>query len=423
MTTLVDRSRILSYQTCGRLRFLQYHCRQTGLQLSKLILPLSTGTAIHRGIELLLTNIDIDKTIEIVLNEYSNNVNSKELEIEQNESQLFVFNEQKALIEGLIRVYEKIQLPKLLQEYEVLEVEKEIEFPLYDGFKVCIYCKGTGKEQDDLSTYNCDKCNGTGKQERDESITLMSKPDAILRDKSTGGLVVYSLKTASTWTETNEKQAKYDAQGISELIATEYLLGEEVEAVKMDYLIKGSRNYYTDYQSFEKNKAKLQNSFLCHAYVLDSGFSQNYSIKYTKAKGWQRFNVWEHFTMKEWVDYLFENHYEDLEGLVVSPFPYNRSSEDIEDWKQSVIYQEQQIAQHLDELRAIEPELVGPRESSKEYKELLNKYFIKNRMNCYNYGRICSMAGLCWEGEKSTSLEYEARVPHHEAELVQLNKG
>jgi hypothetical protein len=36
-------------------------------------------------------------------------------------------------------------------------------------------------------------------------LVLMSKPDAILRDRSTNGLVVYSLKTASTWTETNEK--------------------------------------------------------------------------------------------------------------------------------------------------------------------------------------------------------------------------
>jgi hypothetical protein len=42
---------------------------------------------------------------------------------------LYLMN-RKALIEGLIRVYEKIQLPKLLSEYEVLEVEKEIEFPL-----------------------------------------------------------------------------------------------------------------------------------------------------------------------------------------------------------------------------------------------------------------------------------------------------
>jgi hypothetical protein len=287
------------------LRFLQYHCRQTGLQLSKLILPLSTGTAIHRGIELLLTGMDIDKAIDIVLNEYSSEVNSKELEIEQNESQLFVFNEQKALIEGLIRVYEKIQLPKLLAEYEVLEVEKEIEFPLVSHIVYKYSCMDCAREDiyydtfQDLKCYSCKSENLIKEDIIIPDLILMSKPDAILRDKSTNGLVVYSLKTASTWTETNEKQAKYDAQGISELIATEYLMDEEVEAVKMDYLIKGSRNYYTDYQSFEKNKVKLQNSFLCHAYILDSGFSQNYSIKYTKAKGWQRFNVWEHFTMKD----------------------------------------------------------------------------------------------------------------------------
>jgi hypothetical protein len=174
-----------------------------------------------------------------------------------------------------------------------------------------------------------------------------------------------------------------------------------------------------------KTRLSCRIAFLCHAYVLDSGFSQNYSIKYTKAKGWQRFNVWEHFTMKEWVDYLFENHYEELEGLVVSPYPYNRSTSDIQNWIEQVKYQEQQIAQHIDELKQLEPMLVGQRESlSDEYKTKLNQYFGQNRSNCFVYGRYCSFVEHCWSGEKSNSVMFEARKPHHqkELELYQLTK-
>jgi len=275
-TRLVDRSRIISYSTCKRLRFLNYEALGTGIVPVRTNVALSTGSAIHKGVELLLLGNNVDKAVEVAISEYTDLVKSKELELEMNEDQLFVFNEQYSLIEALIRVYEKIQLPKLLSEYEVLEVEKEILYPLVNEIVHGHNCDHTSKhilEGTDLLV-----CDGS----LEPSITLMSKPDAILRDKSTGGLVVYSLKTSSSWNDTNEKANRFDIQGLSELVATEYLYKEEVEAILMNFLIKGSRSFVKD----EFGQAKrIQNSPLVHAYMLDSGFSTEFRLDYTRAKG------------------------------------------------------------------------------------------------------------------------------------------
>jgi hypothetical protein len=416
-----DRSRMLSYSSCPRERFLNYHCRGRGIVLSKLIISLSTGSAIHKGIELLLLGQPVDLAVSAALLGYETEVKSKELELEQNEDQLFVFNEQKALIEGLIRVYEKIQLPRILSEYNVLAVEKEIEYPLvihsYIPCNVCLL------EYKEISKYNpsCPTCVIFNKH-IDKSITLMSKPDAILRDKSTGGLVVYSLKSSSSWTETNEKQNTYDDQGISELVATEYLMKEPVESIKMDFLIKGSRSLYTNPDIVAalsgKPKIKLQNTFLVHPYMCDTGFGNvDIRLDYTKAKGWNRVNIWEEMDIKEWVDMLFEGHYEALEKLIRTPMPYMRDEDDIQDWIEQNTYKEVEIAEKIEKLKVISPELVGAKEATPIYREALNKYFPQNRKSCYSYGRMCTYVDICWHSDKTDELNYEPRVPHHESEL------
>jgi hypothetical protein len=429
MLTLTDRSRILSYQTCPRQRFLQYHALGTGIVPTKKSIPLTTGTAIHRGIQILLLTGDIEKAVEIALSEYTEYISKYELE--DTEDQLFTVNEQKCLIEGLIRVYGIVQYPKLISEYEVLEVEKEIGWNLVDSIHEEEHCiiAGIQIKQEDCIYCIKDKI-------AINNITIMSKPDAILRDKSTNGLVVYSLKTSSSWNDTNEKQNKYDDQGISELIAVENYykykqslkacqLGNdsiEVEAIKMDFLIKGQRTLMAN---GDGTKIKIQNSFIVHPYLLDSGFMNQWSIKYTKAKGWKRVNIWEHMSMKEWIDFLFSDLYDaitgqgDEKGVIVSPVPYNRSTEDVKAWLNQNRYKESLVSQQLNELKELEPNLPGYRETDNEkYKLKLDQYFWQDRHSCFQYGGFCPYSLVCWEGERVASLSYESRTPHHETELI-----
>jgi len=417
--TYIDRSRMKAYKACPRLRFLEYHCQGTGIRLSKENIFLSTGSAIHQGIELLLRGEsvycfecgfnstllqkgincpicekdskyiqlaiinDIDSCVKVATHEYTKLISKKELELDKNENQLFVMQEQRALIEGLIRAFYIVHYPILIDEYEVLDTEREIELELADG------------------------------------LVLMSRPDSVFRDKATQGLVVYSLKSSASWkTDTNELQNKYDDQGISELITSEAFYGEEVEAILMNFVIKGQRMLMGE----AENKVKLQNSFIVHPYMLD-GIGQQFSIKYTKAKGWKRVNIWEEMPVRDWIEILEKDYFEELKGTVVNPYPYNRSTEDIKNWREQNVYQELEIAKHLDELRQLEPSLPGIRESQLSYYQtLLNRYFPQTRNACFSYGKTCQFVMHCWEGVRSDSVEYEARQAHHkpEQELFQI---
>lgn len=489
---ITDRSRILAYQTCNRFRFLLYHVLGTGITQLRENLALSVGSAVHKGIELILQsriedeevkeidtivssyypNLDsmskellVSCAIRYATSEFSALIHKSELDLEPDEDHLFVLQEQKALIEALIWVWYFVQYPKLVSEYEVLYVEKEIEWPLSQHNPIRMKCVNCDKEVQlmfaaiDNIKGRCGKCKGELKPSKwQDEILFLSRPDAILRDKSTGGLVVYSLKTASSWTETNDKQAKYDDQGISELIAVEKfmsgqcnkckgvgttlqytdvsksdmrdytcreckgsgIINEKVEAIKMEYLLKGSRKKMKDYNSDEY--VKMQSSFLVHPYMRD-GIIEEYALNFVgrPPKGWRRVNIWEEMTIKEWIEYLVENHYEELEKQIVTPYPYNRNEEDIENWLEQNTCQEEFIIDSIRALQILEPNLVGPRESSNPlYKRLLNRTFPQRRKECFQYGGFCQFVDHCWEGVKVTSQEFKPRVPNHPRELVEL---
>lgn len=456
-----DRSRSIAYGTCERLRFLNYHALETGIVPKNINLSLVIGSIVHKGVEALLKTGDIDSARNTLLKEFNNLITKPCLEGsliagENVEDEDFIF-EQRTLVEALLYVYYLIEYPKLKSEYEILEVEKEIEWNLVEPtYIVCENCFIDGIRV----VNNCKTCNNTGKIAVNE-ILFLSRPDAILRDKSTNGLIVYSLKTASAWISSNngedsmqEKQNKYDDQGISELIAVERLYStqkavncymcnstgeyigdtcstckgkggwyedtnEKVEAIKMCYLIKGQRKSLKDYTS--DSYKRIQNSFLAHPYFKDDGFNEEYALSFTgrPPKGWKRINIWEVMDIKDWIAILYENFYPELEKLVVTPYPYVREDEDIENWIQQVGYQETQINSNLEHLKTYEPALVGPRESNKNgsYKERLNEYFPQRRNSCFRYNSFCPYAPICWDGERTTSDLYKSRIPNHPKEL------
>lgn len=415
---LTDRSRILSYKGCPRQRFLEYHCLGTGIRKAKLNIATNVGSCVHLGRSSLLEGKNIELAVEIALEEWSKSANSQELDLQNSEDQLFVFEEQRSLIEGMIRIWDIIQKDRLLGEYDVITytneksevvkaVEPEINWTLIEG------------------------------DETKPIIEVMSRPDAIFRSKLTGNLVVDSFKTTSSnntvvFDEDGEPvdKNKYDDQGISELIAVESLYNVKVEGIKMDFFYKGQRKKSAYINSDgSKEQRKLQQSFIVHPWAKDNGFNQDYAVKWEwldengskrrLGKGWNRVDIWKLMTMKEWVEIVASDFYEDLEGLIMTPYPYMRQEEDIENWKDQNSYQEETIARHLEYLKAIEPSLCGPRESSsgKVYKRALNKYFPQNRNSCYQWGGFCPFAIHCWEGEKTTSSYFEKRVPHHQKEL------
>jgi hypothetical protein len=108
----------------------------------------------------------------------------------------WLFSEQASLVEGMVRAYARRRLRLLLEEFEVLEVEREGDWPLADL--------------------------------ADESgvIRFMSRPDALLRSRSDNSLYILSYKTAATWDIRKERDAQHDMQGLSEGVEVERRLGE-----------------------------------------------------------------------------------------------------------------------------------------------------------------------------------------------------
>lgn len=431
LPVLTDRSRTIVFGKCERQRFFEYHCLLTGIRKAKLNLATSVGTAAHRGRSLLLEGKDIEEAVFISIKEFSESILSTEIDLEDNEEQLFVFEEQKAMIEGMIRIWNIVQLPKLLKEYEVMDIEQIlVNEPNLIGSKIV---KAIEPEINWVLVPS---------DENNSAIEFMSRPDAIYRSKLTGNLVVDSFKTTSsntnmTWNEDGEPvdKNKYDDQGISELIAVETLTGEKVESIKMDFFIKGRRvkSLYT-FPDGTTEKRKLQQSFIVHPWKKDGGFEVEYSTKFSwtdemgnnrrLGKGWKRVDIWQEMTMKEWIQILVDEFYEDLESVVLTPEPYMRQEDDIQNWKEQIGYQEDTIRRHLDHLKSIDPLLPGPRESKsgKVYKTMLNRYFPQRRDNCYQWGGFCPFAISCWEGEPTISSLYEKRIPHHEKELLKNEK-
>ncbi|MGC1477465.1 MAG: hypothetical protein WA804_16580, partial [Terriglobales bacterium] len=73
MTRIVwtDRSRIESYQSCARKRWLEYHEASTGIQPQRKPLALCVGGSVHVGLEHLLLGESEDSAVTAALADFS----------------------------------------------------------------------------------------------------------------------------------------------------------------------------------------------------------------------------------------------------------------------------------------------------------------------------------------------------------------
>jgi hypothetical protein len=222
-----DRSRTETAQRCKRLRWLQYHEGPThmGLDSIKRPLPLAVGGAVHTGLEVLLRGGQSDVN--------TNNVNWRKLEDSAVEHALGVFSletldppdaerqqnavpdfddylkaEQAALVEALVRAYARRRLRPLLEQFEVLEVEREGEWLLY--------------QSDDPSALALPHERYGPKWE----LWFMSRPDALLRERQSNELYLLSYKTTGSWDARKARDAEHDMQGLSEGVEVERRLAE-----------------------------------------------------------------------------------------------------------------------------------------------------------------------------------------------------
>lgn len=220
MSFETDRSGILSWQKCPRDRWYSRHFNGTGIERLKKSLALQFGSAFHEGAECLLNGEGVEPAVEYALAYL--NIQFAEAAVDLEEKQTaYTVEEQKAIAEGLIRAWWIAKGERFLDEFEVLEVEQEGRAPLLGRrFKRCKEC---GTEQT-LPAKFCGMCSANIeglKEINAESIVLMFRPDALVREKLTGDLYIISWKTASTFGQYTLNQIACDMQSMSEVWGVE----------------------------------------------------------------------------------------------------------------------------------------------------------------------------------------------------------
>jgi len=421
-TVWTDRSRVESHQRCNRLRFLEYHEAQTGIVPAKKPLPLAVGGSVHKGLETLLRESSTraiaeiaqwlpfveDSAVSDALADFATHRSALALDTTEEASlaaaispsaagfdaqltatalelgmdpgdpalgellqrqrnsatefDAWLYAEQSALVEGLVRAYARRRLRPLLEEFEVLEVEREGDWEL---------ASWDTQEEEYPSTCDCwvdharavapwscpCKCHGIPWEPKiktvEHSIRFMSRPDALLRSRADNSLYLLSFKTAATWDIRKARDAEHDMQGLSEGVEVEKRLGEwwnvihqwdglmpgaspvfmklkhdcppsmftylkelpsppRILGIRMEYMLKGARYADKDLASRFSLNVWAQRSHLIRAYAgPDGGWCWSYDFLKDDGgtsklyyKNWRPRAVWEAMSIKSWIDML-----------------------------------------------------------------------------------------------------------------------
>jgi hypothetical protein len=343
----IDRSRISAYQKCPASRYWGYLYKGTGLERVQQAVPLLTGTLIHQPITDVLTGVDPLGAIAEAKGAYLKAVTERGLQLDANEVQAQIANEQLALIEALTLGFFHVRLPRLLEEYKVVEVETESHLDFaYQG----------------------------------ETLRYMARPDVVLERRSDEQLLIVDFKTASNAAFLG-KRLRYDNVTLSQVLPIEAKYQRKVLGVVIEVLVKGSR---TEYKGIKQHNSPLiyawrkppksgnppfepeagerwatRYEWECtEPHTMDSGKACKGNASH-KLSGYYKAKVWEEYPggIPAWIDYLKAIDLPLLEQQFISLPPIMRDEYEVERWKRSTFRKEVEIARCAEQVAA-SPELL-----------------------------------------------------------------
>ena len=518
MTTKVftDRSRIIESQRCLRRRWLAYHEGGLGLRSASQPLPLAVGSSVHAGLASLLLGGSEEDAVACALADFAQYTPALELDsgesapltdaakqAEGNDELMdmvqagtgkfnrYLVQEQTSLVEALVRAYARRRLRPLLEQYEVLEVEREGSWLLHEDVH------GEPVEESH-ETYNPETgltSSPIMKWVVDRELYFMSRPDALLLDRQSRHLFILSFKTTGGWDVRKARDIEHDMQGLSEGIEIERRLGEwhsrivneippwtkpgqdpklpgctqamfdylrdlpappRILGIRYEFLLKGDRRSDKELQQEIGLDVRAQRSHLIRGYLnkgMTAGDAQwNWSFQYLKeggeasrlyAKNWPSAPVWEHMTIKEWIDKLdataelvvadadasgmsvqqagwsspaqatgtTATH--PLDDAFIPPIIVYRSEDDLRDLVEQMEASEVRIAEGAAAVNAASDD--------GEKRHLLNIHFPMSRHSC-EYPSQCPFTKICFGSEELRrdpmgSGLFVPRAPNHPQEV------
>jgi hypothetical protein len=390
---ITQRSRLEAFQACPRRGYYAYLHNKLGISRKGFDPDLLMGTAIHTGIESLLSyhaltgEVKEDEAACEAIRKFSLAINEVglapmvmetadgfELVPASGAQQAFMVN----LVEALVRGFARVRLSKLLEQYEIMEIEREETYQLTPD------------------------------------LTFLSRSDFISKRRSDDELFIHNLKSVKWPDGAWRKKFHYDQQTLSELLGPEQRYGRKFGGVIIEGLVKGTKN--VEYP--KGSGVRYNNSPLVWAWVGPENhpFPADVRIKYeyvdesgrNRRLGptYNRVPAYTVMPIREWLDRLMAEAPEVLEAQFVTLPPVLRNEAEIEEWKVSTIEME-----------------VGNRASI----DLLNEgvlnlpvLFPKHTAggNCLGFGQsTCPFFSICWEGASPDDPElYMPRVLNHPQE-------
>lgn len=436
-TGSISRTAMETHHACPRKRFLGYewmrglpvslpsgetviHCG--GLSQAKPASALLTGSAVHEGFASLLASckrldlggegwqsmrrdpnwhLQIDVAAQTALTYFDRAALEQGISfgLDPGAAEWYT-SEQRALVEGLVWIAGLRLVPELISHYRIVDVEREERMELGAGVR-----------------------------------PFAARADALLAERDSGDLSVFSLKTGAMYGRKEEMKFKRDVQGLSEAIALERRLGQKIATVQMALLIKGTRRLN------EKAGRKEHYSPLTRAWrLMDplTGIQQwawSYDTPKVNAKTGESYigklgkdftatPAWEYpGGIRAWVLALDRGEIQGelgdaLAGCMAVPEPWARAESEMEDWLEQALVQEREVEEGAE---VVNLNLAAGNLSVA--RRMLNIHFPQNRSACISYNQSCSFDAVCWGGQGLVQIAQgfapdglKLRTDHHAEE-------
>ena len=401
MPLYTTRSAIECADECERRRYFNYFAYGGGIVPIGEYIPFATGTAIHRGTETLFNASGLGNAITNGLDSFTTQLGEKGLLREDETQADYTRQEQASLIEALLRVWALKEYTLLVRRFNILKVEKEHQLPL----------------------------------DKNGDLILLSKPDAVLEDKDSGDLLVYSLKSIKEWYQRQEDSYMVDLQGLTEALAVTVCDKIKVSATKFCFLVKG--------RPYESKEEKLRDGAIIEVPIWWTASPLIYGYLHTKADGghtfahsnktikpenlsgfgrlgkdFTKFKVWEtKGGVKAWIQLLNTGQVQPelgdvLKAQVITPVEAHRTRAQLQSTYTQIAASEKRIFENFKILKN------GGN---------IDKCFPMRRRSCY-FPSSCDYLKICPNGNKDYDPRiaedpigsglFGSREPHYETERI-----
>lgn len=376
-------------------------------------------------------------------------LNEIQIKVQQNESGIddYLKLELAALVEAMVRAYARRRLRPLLEQFEVLEVEREGSWRLAE-----LPESFTGEPAE---------------------LWFASRHDGLLLERATNDLYLLSYKTTGQWDRRRAMDAEVDMQGLSEAVDVERRMAEawrliqderkdtlaevrelvtestqefltslpeppRILGVRYEYLIKGRREQ--DKNDLVQPGRYVNSSPLVRAYKMDgiTAEDRKWAHSYVTCdltgkehrlswQAWKKAPVWRYMPIAEWVDLLDKGDIQPdaydaagyaldpLAAQFIPPIAVMRNSDDMRDMLEQLEAIEVQIAADVAAVQAVQ-------NNPAQFRSELNKRFAQTRSACSYPGR-CSYFLVCYSGSGTDLREhperselFQIRIPNHPVE-------